>query len=219
MANGILFAMSSKSNESGALREPRQARSRERLERIMKATAMLLRERRFDQVTIADIVKEAGTSVGVFYSRFENKDALLEFLEEQVYAEVGEVIANNLEGQTTESPEELVRKLVELTVLVHKKFSGISREIVQMAWGDPARLARTVAWSEQLAGSLRPMLSPIADPKLHADADKAADFAILLMLGTVREMIPGKFWPRKIRPTHKQVIDELSGAVLRYLRG
>lgn len=185
----------------------------------MKATAGLLKERRFDQVTIAEIVKEAGTSVGVFYSRFENKDALLEFLEMRVYEEVEGVIAKNLAGERTESPEEMVLRLVELSVLVHKKFSGISREIVHSAWGDPARFPRTIAWGDQLVTTLRPMLSPIANPKIHANPDKAADFAILLMLGTVREMIPGKFWSRKVRPTQKQVVEELSGAVLRYLQG
>lgn len=63
--------------QSRALHPPRQARSRETLRRILKATADLLREREFDDITVDDIVDQAGSSKGSFYQRFPDKDSLL----------------------------------------------------------------------------------------------------------------------------------------------
>lgn len=59
------------------LRAPLQARSRATLERIYAATERLLEHRPFQQITVQQIVREARTSVGSFYARFADKDALL----------------------------------------------------------------------------------------------------------------------------------------------
>ncbi len=54
-----------------------QKRSRIAREKIVTALDSALRERPFDQVTVADIAQRAGVAVGTVYRRFENKDALI----------------------------------------------------------------------------------------------------------------------------------------------
>ena len=58
-------------------RAPKQGRSRQSFERIIEATIDLLRERSYDQITLAEICQLAGVSTGALYGRVTGKDELL----------------------------------------------------------------------------------------------------------------------------------------------
>ena len=63
------------------LRRPlptKQDRSRKTRDALMAATWKLLQAQPWQAISINDIVKTAGSSVGAFYSRFTDKEALLE---------------------------------------------------------------------------------------------------------------------------------------------
>ncbi len=60
---------------------PLQTRSRQTYDRILDAAAALLEEKSFEAMTIQDIVRRAGCSVGAFYGRLKDKDALLHALD------------------------------------------------------------------------------------------------------------------------------------------
>lgn len=60
-----------------AVRQPLQERSRRTLERLLDATERLLATRRFEEIAVEEIVRAARTSVGAFYGRFRDKEALL----------------------------------------------------------------------------------------------------------------------------------------------
>lgn len=69
------------------VRAPRQTRSHLTLDRILDATEALLEEKAFDSISVAEIVKRAGSSVGSFYARFGDKDCLLRCLQERLFEE------------------------------------------------------------------------------------------------------------------------------------
>lgn len=48
----------------------------ERHERILEAASRLVRERGFDGIGVADLMKEAGLTHGAFYAHFESKEAM-----------------------------------------------------------------------------------------------------------------------------------------------
>lgn len=58
-------------------RAPKQGRSRQSFDRIIEATIDLLRERPYDQITLAEICQLAGVSTGALYGRVTGKDELL----------------------------------------------------------------------------------------------------------------------------------------------
>lgn len=62
---------------------PRQERSQKTLEKILDAAEALICEGGLDAVTVPAVVKRAGSSVGSFYARFPDKNALLETLHER----------------------------------------------------------------------------------------------------------------------------------------
>jgi AcrR family transcriptional regulator len=57
--------------------EPLQERSQRTVEQILMALEDLLRDRPFDDISIAEIIAKAGVSAGSFYARFPTKNALL----------------------------------------------------------------------------------------------------------------------------------------------
>ncbi|MFA4891940.1 TetR/AcrR family transcriptional regulator [Brevundimonas sp.] len=61
-------------------RPPRQKRSEATLARILDAARALLATRDLDDITVEDIAREAGVSVGTLYTRFKSKDELLTHL-------------------------------------------------------------------------------------------------------------------------------------------
>src|SRR3954465_8136798 len=71
-------------------RPPRQARSQMTLDRILDAAERVLDEKSFTEATVAEIMVRAGVTVGAFYRRFPDKDALLHFLDERFFQEIGE---------------------------------------------------------------------------------------------------------------------------------
>src|SRR5712692_6140240 len=67
------------------LHPPQQARSRATLERVLGATQELLAEKRFEETTVVEIVRRAGSSVGSFYARFPDKRSLLARLDRDLF--------------------------------------------------------------------------------------------------------------------------------------
>lgn len=68
------------------VRPPVQGRSRRTLVRILRATERLVAEKPFDQVSVDEIVRAAGSSKGAFYARFRDKESLLRALAQDYYA-------------------------------------------------------------------------------------------------------------------------------------
>lgn len=67
-------------SQDGLLNPPKQARSKDTLERILTAARDLLRDRDFKDVSVDDVVARAGSSKGSFYQRFPDKRSLLVYL-------------------------------------------------------------------------------------------------------------------------------------------
>lgn len=80
--------MSDKRDQLSPRRKPSQERSRDRVERILDATASLLSEMAVDKITTAAIAERAGVPIGSVYQYFPNKLAVLAHLARRVMAEV-----------------------------------------------------------------------------------------------------------------------------------
>jgi AcrR family transcriptional regulator len=81
---------SSQAAPPSGLRGPlptKQTRSRKTRDALIAAAWRLLEDQPWQVISINDIVKAAGCSVGAFYSRFADKEALLEALAAQWLAE------------------------------------------------------------------------------------------------------------------------------------
>lgn len=95
------------------VKKPCQQRSRDSLERILRAAESLISSKGYEALTIAGVVRRSRTSVGTVYARFPDKDALLHAVHERVIMRDLENFRRELAEVEWEalSLEEAVRKL------------------------------------------------------------------------------------------------------------
>lgn len=80
--------MTTKTDQLTPRKRPSQERSRDRVERILDATAALLGDTPADKITTAAIAEEAGVPIGSVYQYFPNKLAVLAELARRVMEQV-----------------------------------------------------------------------------------------------------------------------------------
>lgn len=78
------------------MREPTQARSRERYRRILDAASALMAERSLEQLTVREIAAAAGVPTGTIYQFFDGKEGVLAVLGETFRAEMRALAARAL---------------------------------------------------------------------------------------------------------------------------
>lgn len=83
--------MAETSNQDPRWRLPKQARSRERFDRILDAAAELFAEVGYDAVTADDIAARADTSVGGLYRFFPDKLAVFHALADRYFSQLQEL--------------------------------------------------------------------------------------------------------------------------------
>jgi AcrR family transcriptional regulator len=98
-------------------RSPVQARSRERVERILDAAARIVVERGVDVMTTRSLADEAGVPVASLYQYFSDRDAVLLALVERDIAEMDEQVRDDLMKVRTLS----IAAIVETTIGAYRK--------------------------------------------------------------------------------------------------
>jgi AcrR family transcriptional regulator len=114
---------------AGVARAPQQTRSHASLRKMLVAGRELLDETGdLARFSIADIVERAGTSVGAFYRRFDNKDALFDAVQEAALSEgiawVEARVTSRAEWQSG-NPAILADEIVRLYVRAFRTNRGL----------------------------------------------------------------------------------------------
>jgi len=158
--------VTNKTDQLTPRRRPRQERSRERVERILDATAALLGDDMPpDQITTAAIAEEAGVPIGSVYQYFPNKLAVL---------------------------AELARRVMEQ--VDHKTASLIAEDFGVLRWDqaiDRAIDATMQGYAEQ-PGYLQLLLSIRPTPEFRSITDESNErmAAVLARHPALRAVIP-----------------------------
>lgn len=95
---------------------PKQQRSRETLDRLLDAAEAVIREEGISELTVVKVVKRAHSSVGAFYRRFPDRDALLFSIQERNHARAIQVYDAQMEMLRRRGAplEETLRELFSL---------------------------------------------------------------------------------------------------------
>jgi AcrR family transcriptional regulator len=94
-------------------RQPVQARSRERVERILDAAGQLLAEDGYDAVKTNAIAKRAGVSIGSVYQFFPNRFAIFNALAERYRAKISLSLEQYLTPETVDTWEEAIEQTID----------------------------------------------------------------------------------------------------------
>lgn len=83
---------------SAPRRTPSQARSRERVERMLAAASALIAEKGSDALRMGEVAERAGVPIGSLYQFFPDKSAVIRALAERIQADSRACIAEALSG-------------------------------------------------------------------------------------------------------------------------
>lgn len=160
------------------VKTPAQGRSQQTLERILDACARLLDERPFDQVSVHDIVKKAGASVGSFYARFSTKDDLLHALHERYVVESEATTRAALSPDTWEGVPmpRVLEQVVTFVVAFQRENLGLRRALIVATADQPVFRARNVKLASFVVDQAARLLAARRDEVAHPSVDRAADF-------------------------------------------
>lgn len=118
--------------------EPVQARSRKTMNRILDAAEALLTESSIDRIGIADITARAGVAAGSFYTRFADKEDLLEKLFERYMDDLRRVAGRTLPALRAEPRlEKRVEIVIDAVTGLFAQRRGVVRSVLMKLRHDP----------------------------------------------------------------------------------
>ena len=169
----------------------RQARSQETLERLLDSAESLLVNKGFEDVTVAEIATRAGVSVGAVYSRFRDKDAVLQCLLDRFVAEARTTTDATLDIDRWQgaSTEEIVSEFIVFLVEIHRTRIGILRELVARAHSAAPVVERKEELIRHIGDRLSALLLVREEEIAHPDPAFAVSFGLRLVLGCLEQAI------------------------------
>jgi AcrR family transcriptional regulator len=202
------------------VRPPRQARSQDTLDRILDAAEALVAEKGFDDATVAEVVRRAGSSVGSFYNRFRDKDGLLYALYERYHEQATATADAALDPARWEGATipELLGAVTRFLVSVYREREGLIRAFVLRNHSDAEFRARQERLSHYVNEKLSRLLLARAGEIGHPNPTRAASFGLAMIAGAIESIVLfGELRSSGLVLSDDQLGDELTRAFLTYL--
>lgn len=202
------------------VKAPQQARSQRTLERLLDAAEALIREGGFEAVTVPAVVARASSSVGAFYARFPDKDALLSTLHQRVCHETVATADRLLDPEAwRDAPlEEVVAAIVAFAVRTFGDRRSVMTALNRALGGDPDYAERRAKNGVELGLRALRLLSQYRDRIGHPDPVTAVPMVLRFVTATLEQR--NAFASARVREVDVADDDlerELTRMVLAYL--
>jgi AcrR family transcriptional regulator len=200
---------------------PKQARSEQTLGRLLDAAEALILERGVSDVSVADIARAAGCSVGGFYGRFRDKDELLRALHERSLGELEAVIDRLSTPETWgDAPlPEVVRAGMHAVI---REFAGRRRLVAAFlahAAHNPRKWESAFRFRRRAVARMTALILTRREELAHPDPERAVELAVQTVLAVLDEQaLYGGIRAAGGELTDETLADELADLLLAYLR-
>jgi AcrR family transcriptional regulator len=201
----------------------KQDRSRETQDRILRAAQKLLRRELFESISVRRIIGEAETSIGSFYARFRDKDALLPVLHDQYEVQLRESLIRLQESTAkARSLDAVAEQIVEHFVELYGTIPNLSRALFEYATRSPQATE-----SKQLAQRRSKQYSFLYESLLafrseitHSDPPRGVELAVYFMVVACRNRLLYPLAPqtRTLKISQAELKQELVRLLTGYLR-
>ena len=170
---------------------PRQARSEDSLRRLLDAAAALIEERGHQDLSIAEVARRAGSSVGGFYARFRSKDELVRALEEDFFQRLTTLLDElaTPERWANASASDIVRGLLAVLTETHVRHRKLILAFVARAVRDPSHHPIILEFRRRVGERLGALALARRDLITHPDPQLAADFAVQAVFGILQSRV------------------------------
>lgn len=203
------------------VKPPLQARSQQTLERLLDATEAILSEKGLEHVTVSEIAKRADSSVGAFYSRFADKEALLRCVlsrfTDQAVATAEAVLSPSRWNEVA------VEDALETMMLFMLKIMRERRQLILALMVRAATDPQLSAFGERLHETITRLMYGLITAREHTlshpDPGTAVHLAVWLVLSGMesRALHDDPSDPDRARLSDETVAQEISEMVIRYI--
>ena len=195
-----------------------QRRSQETTVALLEAAAVMLRERSLDELSIEDLCKRVGVTIGAFYGRFENRDAffsaLMSLAATKALAAVRAAVAD--EDNPGTGLEEACRRIVEVAVNVVRRNVGVVRAASQYESIYPERWGTIRTTGSAMVDLAKPLLLARMGRGRVAAKERSIGFAFQMMFGTLINAVLHK--PKLVSLDEPEMVDRLALAMFLQLQ-
>jgi AcrR family transcriptional regulator len=195
-----------------ARKQPSQSRSRATVETILDGCTRVLDQEGVHAATTSRIAEASGVSIGSLYQYFENRDAILNALQDREFSRTAEMIQTHLLREKFETPRDLARTVVSSLLAIYRSSPGLHRVLAL----EGLRLTpteRVQAFDHRIVETLRAFFEstgfPIRRPNRHAAAFVLYQSVRATMLAKILEEPPGL--------SDEVLVEELTELVVAYL--
>jgi AcrR family transcriptional regulator len=199
---------------------PKQARSQETLDRFLDAVETLLLERDFADITVADIVARADRTVGSFYARFVDKDAVLLAYAQRSWSRDRVLLAEFLDPDqwVDRSLEEWLRAGIGRMVDVYRNARRTLKATVVMAADDAEFAAHRREMFDELHGLCQQVALAKRDEIDHPSPERAVQIGFRHAAAVCDHLLLfGSFWQADDVPD-RVIVDDLIDFQMRVFR-
>jgi AcrR family transcriptional regulator len=194
-----------------------QRRSQETTVALLEAAAVMLRERSLDELSIEDLCKRVGVTIGAFYGRFEGKDAffsaLMSLAASKALAAVRAAVADEDNLGTL---EQACRRVVEVAVDVVRRNVGVVRAASQYESIYPERWGTIRATGGAMVDLATPLLLARMGRGRAEAKMRSIGFAFQMMFGTLLNAVQHK--PKLVSLDEPEMVDRLALAMFLQLQ-
>lgn len=203
---------------------PKQKRSQNTQERVLRALEDMLSERFFEQITIRDLAARSGVASGTIYRRFKDKEALLPVLYERFDHVMSEWATEfwddfGLDAECRVTPR--IRHLVGKHLAFYKAHAPILRTVYlyMRLHGELSLENIDEKRQSQYVQMLEPVLGALAsEERVEPNADQIKLFLLLLLSSVNERTLFGNLKPaRTLQIDDEAFVTELTTALQAYL--
>jgi len=202
------------------VREPQQARSQDTLARLLDAAEQALEEGAWDAMSVSALAKRAQSSVGAFYARFEDKDALLQLLHERFVDESMKTAEETLDPKrwAAASLADVVKIVVTFMTAETFAHVGLHREIIRRNSVDPRFRERSAKAAAHTTKRIARLLAERRSEIVVDDVDRAADMAHRILFSVLDQQVQfSDRAPGLVTMSCERLATEIQRAMLGYL--
>jgi len=200
------------------VRPPQQERSQRRLERMLDAAEALILEGGAEQVTVAEVARRADSSVGAFYARFRDKEALLSCVFQRFYEQAVATADHALAPDRWANADfaEAIASLMTFMVRTFRERRRLVAAFTLRSAADPEFAALSESVGERVAARLREFIGSREVALGHRDPDRAVSLLVWMVMSALEAR--ALYSPKDLDSfDDEEIAIELTGMALAYL--
>jgi len=172
---------------------PRQARSRETLERLLTAAEELLLAGGPERLKVAEVAKRAGSSVWAFYTRFPDKESLLRCIFQRFFEQAVATVDTMLTGERWAhvTTTEIIESVSGFAVAVFREKRELIAALTARVAGNAELALLGQRIGEQIALRLTDLFAARDEKFAHDDPPRAIGFVVWLVLSALNSRALG----------------------------